>query len=152
MPFDKPKTDLSPTSHYPNRPVVAVGAVVFHEKHVLLVQRRRPPSENLWAIPGGKVELGETLQQAVEREVLEETGLTVRAGNPVHVFELVDRDKKDRIRFHYVIVDLEADFISGDLTPDDDALDARWVTAEEFRQLHVTPPTRDLLIDQFEFK
>jgi ADP-ribose pyrophosphatase len=86
-----------------------VGAIVVRDSRVLLIQRGQPPSEGLWAIPGGRVELGETLQEAAEREIKEETGLTIRARNPIHTFDVILRDEGGRVRFHYVIVDLLAD-------------------------------------------
>ena len=74
------------TREYPDKPQVAVGAIVINDGRVLLVKRSQPPSKGLWAIPGGRVELGETLKQAAEREIIEETGLTIRAGDPVYTF------------------------------------------------------------------
>jgi ADP-ribose pyrophosphatase len=130
---------------YPDTPQVAVGAVVVRDSKVLLVKRGHPPGEGLWAIPGGSVELGETLQQAAEREIKEETRLTIRAGNPIYTFDVIERDDTGRIQFHYVIVDVIADFISGKLNPDDDARDARWVSLEELEHLPVSPSTRDLV-------
>jgi ADP-ribose pyrophosphatase len=94
---------------YPDAPRVAVGAIVIHHQQVLLVLRGQPPSQGLWAIPGGSVELGETLQQAAEREIREETGLLIRAGEPVYIFDTVQRDDEGRVRFHYVIVDVLAE-------------------------------------------
>jgi ADP-ribose pyrophosphatase len=99
---------------YPDAPKVAVGAVVFKDERVLLVRRGQPPSKNLWAIPGGSVEIGETLQEAAEREILEETGIKIQAGEPVFTFDVIDRDGTGKIRFHYVIVDLAADYVTGD--------------------------------------
>ena len=87
---------------YPGNPRVAVGAVVFKDERVLLVRRGQPPSEDLWAIPGGSVEIGETLQEAAEREILEETGITVRAGEPVYTFDVIDRDSAGKIRFPFL--------------------------------------------------
>ena len=130
---------------YPDVPQVAVGALVTNQRKVLLVKRKHAPGEGLWAIPGGVVKLGETLQGAVEREVMEETGLTIRAKHPFYTFDVVERDDVGRIRFHYVIVDLMADFISGELNPDDDAADARWVAPEELKDLPLSPSTRELL-------
>ncbi|MBN2688089.1 MAG: NUDIX hydrolase, partial [Deltaproteobacteria bacterium] len=91
---------------YPDRPRVGVGAVVIKERKVLLVRRGIPPSEGLWAIPGGHVELGETLQETAEREILEETGIVISAGEPIHTFDLIERDESERIRFHYIVVDV----------------------------------------------
>jgi ADP-ribose pyrophosphatase len=136
---------------YPDNPRVAVGAVVFSNDRVLLVRRGHPPSEDLWAIPGGSVEIGETLQEAAEREILEETGITIRAGQPVYTFDAIERDDAGKIRFHYVIIDLGADYISGDPIAGDDALEARWVTAQEIVELQVSPPTLKLLKGKFRF-
>jgi ADP-ribose pyrophosphatase len=136
---------------YPDNPRVAVGAVVFNNNRVLLVRRGQPPSEGLWAIPGGSVEIGETLQEAAEREILEETGITIRAGQPVYTFDAIERDGTGKIRFHYVIIDLGADYISGNPIAGDDALEARWVTAQEIVELQVSPPTLKLLKKKFGF-
>jgi len=136
---------------YPGNPRVAVGAVVFKDERVLLVRRGQPPSEDLWAIPGGSVEIGETLQEAAEREILEETGITVRAGEPVYTFDVIDRDSAGKIRFHYVIVDLAADYVTGEPKAGDDAAEARWVTAQEIDTLPVSPPTLKLLKTKFGF-
>ena len=137
---------------YPSCPQVAVGAIVFKEDKVLLVLRGKPPAENLWSIPGGSVKLGETLQEATEREIKEETGLTIRAGEPVFTFDLVERDDKGHIRFHYVIVDLAADYVSGELQPGDDAIDVRWVSSKDVKNnLKVSLATRKLLKQRFGF-
>jgi 8-oxo-dGTP diphosphatase len=136
---------------YPECPVVAVGAVVFNEERVLLVRRGQPPSDDLWAIPGGKVRLGETLQAAAEREILEETGLTVRARQPVYTFDLIEHDAQGRIRFHYVIVDLVADYVTGTISAGDDAREVRWIGPGEIRQLKVSAQTIDLLQRKYGF-
>ena len=136
---------------YPNCPKVAVGAIVFKEDKVLLVLRGKPPAENLWSIPGGSVELGETLQEATEREIREEAGITIRAREPVYTFDVLERDSKGNVRFHYVIVDLAADYISGELRPGDDAVDVRWFSADEVNKLKVSEATRKLLNERFGF-
>jgi ADP-ribose pyrophosphatase len=136
---------------YPNCPQVAVGAIVFKENKVLLVLRGKPPAENLWSIPGGSVELGETLQEATEREIMEEAGITIRAREPVYTFDVLERDNKGNVRFHYVIVDLAADYISGELRPGDDAVDVRWFSADEVNKLKVSEATRKLLNERFGF-
>ena len=138
-------------SIYPSHPRVAVGAIVFRENRVLLVRRGKAPAGGVWAIPGGSVELGETLQEAAEREILEETGLTIRAREPVFTFDAVERDAVGRVRFHYVIVDLMADYLTGEPVPGDDALEVRWVSADELPALELSGITRDLLAQQFGF-
>lgn len=136
---------------YPDCPRVAVGAVVFKENKILLVRRGCAPSKGLWAIPGGSMELGETLQAAAEREIFEETGILIRAGEPVFTFDVIDRDDKGRIRFHYVIVDMTAEYIGGTLQPGDDAAEARWVSAPALADLNVSSRTRKLLKERFGF-
>lgn len=130
---------------------MAVGAVVVKDEAVLLVRRRQPPNLGLWAIPGGSVELGETLQEAAEREILEETGIRVRAGAPVYVFDTVDRDEAGRVRYHYVIADLMAEYVGGEPTAGDDALEARWITPGELGSLAVSATTADLLRNTLGF-
>ena len=111
-------------------PIVAVGAVVIHEGKILLVKRGKPPSQNLWAIPGGKIRHGESMQSAAEREILEETGLTVKATQPVHVFDLIQRNN-NKIEFHYVIVDLLTSYVTGQAHAAGDASDAGWFSPDE---------------------
>ena len=136
---------------YPDQPIAAVGAIVFKDNRVLLVRRGRPPAEDLWAIPGGRVEIGETLREAAEREILEETGIVIRALDPVYTFDVIDRDTRGGIRFHYVIVDLIAEYIRGEPLAGDDAAAARWIPADELSTLKVSSKTRRLLTAQFNF-
>ena len=132
-------------NEYPGSPRVAVGGVVIKEDRVLLVRRGKAPSEGEWAIPGGSVELGETLQEAVRREILEETGISIRVGEPIHIFDDVRRDEAGHIRFHYVILDFSGEFLSGELRAADDAKDARWVSPAEFSQLNINTNTIKLM-------
>ena len=104
-----------------------------------------------WAIPGGRVILGESLQEAVEREIYEETGIRISVGEPAFIFDVIDRDEDGRIRFHYVIVDFDGVYLSGALRPGDDALEARWVPSHEMEELDVSPSTRKLLARQYAF-
>ncbi len=140
-----------PTDEYPDSPQIAVGAVVIRDEKVLLVKRRKPPGRGLWSIPGGRVELGETLKEAAEREVKEEAGVIIRAKDPVYTFDLIDRDKQGYIRFHYVIVDLLADYVSGKVNPSSDACEARWVTPRELEDLPVSRITREFLKKIIQF-
>lgn len=130
---------------YPDSPRVGVGAVVLREGRVLLVRRGAAPATGLWAIPGGALELGETLQEAAEREIREETGIAIRAGEPLFTCDVIRRDSAGAVRFHYVIVDMAAEYVAGEVRGGDDALEARWVAPEETAQLSVTDTTLKLL-------
>ncbi len=126
-------------------PKAAVGAVVIEEGKVLLIRRKYPPKKGKWAIPGGSVNLGESLQAAAEREIMEETGLIIKAGEPVHTFDLIERDPEGEILFHYVIVDLHGDYVSGDIQPADDVSDAGWFAPDKIEGLEITETTKKLL-------
>ena len=134
---------------YPDAPRVAVGAVVTHQNKVLLVLRGQPPAKDKWAIPGGSVNLGETLQAAAEREVFEETGLKVKAGEVIYSFDAILRDAEGRIQYHYVILDLRAEALdpSQPLTPADDVYDAAWFSLADLDRpdLVISDTTRTLL-------
>lgn len=127
------------------RPQLGVGAVVHRRGAVLLVLRGCEPYAGEWAIPGGRVRAGETLVAAAERELLEETGITVRAGEPVFQFEHIERDKEGRVCEHHVVIDLTAEYVAGEPHAGDDALEARWVRPEELTELPVNEVTRQLL-------
>lgn len=141
-----------PKSAYPEHPRAAVGAVVFKDDKVLLVRRGRPPAIGQWAIPGGNVKLGETLQEAAEREILEETGIVIRAKDPIYTFDAIVRDEDGAIQFHYVIIDLAADYIDGIPRPGDDADEVRWLDAQALDTLPVSPPTLKLLKETLHFR
>lgn len=116
---------------YPAAPLVGVGAVIVHEGRILLVQRGREPMKGRWTIPGGLIEIGEALQDAVVRETREETGLEVE---PVELVELLDRVHREdgRVRYHYVIADYLCRVTGGTLAAADDAADVRWVERAEW--------------------
>jgi 8-oxo-dGTP diphosphatase len=126
-------------------PQVAVGAIVIRDGEILLVKRGKEPNKGQWAIPGGSVQLGETLQTATEREIREETGLIVKAREPIYTFDFIEHDRRGQVRFHYVIVDLAADLVAGDLHAADDASDARWFGPEEIETVGVTETTKRFL-------
>jgi 8-oxo-dGTP diphosphatase len=134
---------------YPDAPRVAVGAVVTHQNKVLLVLRGQPPAKDKWAIPGGSVNLGETLQAAAEREVFEETGLKVKAGEVIYSFDAILHDAEGRIQYHYVILDLMAEALdpTQPLTPADDVYDAAWFNLADLDRpdLVISDTTRTLL-------
>jgi len=132
-------------TRYPPAPRVAVGAVVIKDRSVLLVKRGKAPSDGKWAIPGGSVELGETLQQAAEREIFEETNIRIRAGQPVYTFDFIERDRQGVIQFHYIIVDLAAEYLEGELMPGDDAAQAAWIPFDKLDSLELNATTREFL-------
>ena len=116
---------------FPLVPLVGVGAVVVHEDRVLLVRRGHEPLKGQWSLPGGLLELGESLTDGVVREVREETGLTVE---PLGLVELLDRIHRDgeRVRYHYVIADYLCRVVDGVLKAASDADDVRWVERAEW--------------------
>jgi 8-oxo-dGTP diphosphatase len=117
-------------SEFPNSPVVGVGAVIVQDGKALIVKRAHEPRKGEWSLPGGRVELGETLIDAVRREILEETGLRVDVGPIVEVFDRIHH-LEDRVRYHFVIVDYLCTPCGGSLSASDDADDVAWVSESE---------------------
>ena len=120
-------------------PIAGIGAVVIHDNRVLLVKRANAPKQGLWCIPGGKIKIGETLQQAAEREIKEETGIVIKAGKPVYVFDLIDA------KFHYIIIDLLAEYVSGKPQAGDDACGAKWFSLQDIDLPQIDLETKHLL-------
>ncbi len=130
---------------YPDRPIVGVGAVIVDNGRAVLVRRGTEPLRGEWSIPGGVLELGETVRGGAEREALEETGLVVRAGEVLGVFDRVVPGDYGRTRFHYVLIDFLCEKISGELRAGGDAADARWVTLEELSKISIAEPAAALI-------
>lgn len=130
--------DEGRTRGFPGRPIVGVGAVIFDGDCVLLVQRAHEPLKGHWSLPGGSVDLGETLRAAVLREVLEETGLQVEVGPVVDVVERVQHAADGRIEYHFIIIDYRCVRSGGSLVAGSDAADARWVPVSELSRWGVT--------------
>jgi mutator protein MutT len=126
--------------------VVGVGAVVVHHGRVLLVRRGKEPLLGRWVVPGGAVELGETLEQAVVREVREETGLTVRPREILTVFDRIEREA-GVVRYHFVIVDFQCDFVSGTLQAGSDAADAALVSPTDLPSYDLPPKALEVVQD-----
>jgi 8-oxo-dGTP diphosphatase len=123
---------------HPEHPVVAVGVLLLDGDRVLLVRRARPPQVGRWTVPGGGVELGETLEAAAQRELAEETGLTCALGPVVEVLDRVVRDGEGRIEFHYVILDFLGSEPRGELRAGSDAGEARWFRVDELAGIETT--------------
>jgi ADP-ribose pyrophosphatase YjhB (NUDIX family) len=130
---------------YPDRPIVGVGAAVVQGDRILLVKRGAEPLKGEWSLPGGVLEIGETLQQAVEREVREETGLQVRVLDVIGVFDRIIPAGDGRVRFHYVLIDYLCEAVAGDIRPGGDADDVRWASEIEVNELGVARITADLI-------
>lgn len=116
---------------YPEAPIVGVGAIIIHENQVLLIQRGQEPLKGEWSLPGGALELGETLEQGIRREVLEETALEIEPLQIVEVFDRIVRDESGGVRFHYVLVDFLCRITGGTLCCATDAAAAHWLHREE---------------------
>lgn len=130
---------------YPECPLVGVGAVIVRDARVVLVKRGRAPLLGEWSIPGGLLEVGETLRQGAEREALEETGLTVRATELLGVFERIVPDDEKRMRYHYVLIDFLCEAVSGELEASGDAADAGWFSHDELADLALPEDTAAVL-------
>ncbi len=106
---------------YPARPTVGVAGVVFIDQQVVLVRRRHPPLAGRWSLPGGVLELGETLHEGLQRELREEIGLQTRVGPLIDLLDRITRDSDGRVRYHYVLADFLCHRVSGTLKPGSDA-------------------------------
>lgn len=126
-------------------PIPSVGAVMIDDGRILLIQRERGAYAGMWAVPGGRQRRGETMQEAVRREVREETGLIVEVGDSLWIGDILD--PADPPAYHYTVVDFAAFAIGGQLEAGDDAADARWVDLAEVRDLPLTPTMLELLTE-----
>lgn len=126
---------------YPKYPLPGVGAIIFRRSSILLVQRGREPLKGWWSLPGGLIETGETIEDALKREVLEETGLVVRPTRLVEIFERIMPDKKGRTEYHYILHDYLCTVLSGKLHAGDDAGGVAWVPHGKLKDLPLTEGT-----------
>lgn len=130
---------------YPSRPIVGVGIVLVDGDQVLLVRRGKPPKEGAWSIPGGAQEVGETLEEAVRRELLEETGLTAGTLHFLATVDLIERDDAGGILHHYTLIDYAASVDGGTATAGDDATALAWFGPQEIAELPLWSETRRII-------
>jgi ADP-ribose pyrophosphatase YjhB (NUDIX family) len=127
---------------YPERPIVGVGAVIVDAGRVVLIKRRFEPLAGQWSLPGGTLELGETLEAGVAREMLEETGLVVEVGPVVEVFDRIMLDPDTRVRYHFVLIDYLCRPVGGTLAAGSDVEDAVWADPSDLAGYHLTDKAR----------
>lgn len=130
---------------YPERPYAGVGAIIFRGTQVLLVKRGAPPAQGKWSIPGGLVELGESLEASVRREVLEEVGLEVKVIDLVAALDRVIFDQDGRIEYHYILLDFLCEVLAGRLNAGTDADQCRFVPIKELCRYDMTRGTEEVI-------
>jgi len=132
---------MSVSRSYPPVPLLGVSVLCHNKDGVLLIKRSKPPYQGCWSLPGGLVDLGETLKAAAERELLEETGIRAALGEPVDTFDSIHRDEDGRVSAHFVLVVFSGSYVSGTLGAGDDAADADWIPLSRLDRIDTTPGT-----------
>ncbi len=130
---------------YPRRPILGVGALILEGDRILMVQRGKAPLLGYWSLPGGAVETGELLREAIAREVLEETALTVEVGEMAEVFERLMPDADGGTEYHYVLLDYLCKVTGGTPMAGDDSAAVAWVRREDLPTLLITPGTLEVI-------
>ncbi len=126
---------MSPPRTYPERPIVGIGAVVWRADRVLLARRARPPRKGEWSLPGGAQKVGETVFEAARREVMEETGIAIEILGLADVVDSIHRDDEGRFLYHYTLIDLVAEWRSGEAVAGGDAAEVAWFGLEDLADL-----------------
>jgi len=129
---------VSRSREYPDRPIVGVGAVIVDDGKVVLIRRRYEPLKGQWSLPGGMVEVGETLETALSREMLEETSLVVDVGPVIEVFDRIMRDEARKVRYHFVLIDYLCWRVSGQLRAGSDVDAAIWADPQDLSEYALT--------------
>jgi len=123
---------------YPVSPLVGVGAAVYKNGSVLLIKRGNPPLSGTWSLPGGAVHPRESLKDAIKREVHEECAVEVEVSDLIRIFEYIERDEHNNVKYHYIVFDFKAVYSRGTLSHSSDALDARWVHTDSLDSYNLT--------------
>ena len=140
----------SQTRTYPTRPYLAVSAAIFRDGRVLIVRRAQPPAHGLYTLPGGGVELGETLEQAVIREVREETALDIEPLALAGYRQFIARDGADKVERHFVILPFAARWLAGEVSLNEELAEARWLLPSELSGLKTTEGLADIIANAWQ--
>jgi 8-oxo-dGTP diphosphatase len=135
---------------YPKRPLIGVGALIFRRGRILMAQRGKEPLKGAWSLPGGALEIGESLDAAVRREVREETGLEVKPVEVFEIFERIMRDSRGAPEYHYVLIDYVCRVIGGDLRAGDDVCRVEWVRQRDLPKFQITEGTLAVIERAFQ--
>jgi len=141
---------MADSREFPERPMVGVGGVVIANGRALLIRRGGPPLEGQWSIPGGMLEVGEPLIEGVRRELLEETGIDVRVGELIEVFERINLDASGKARYHFVVLDYVCEAVKGEARAGSDVIDVAWATPEELEKYSLTETATRVIRRAFE--
>ncbi len=132
---------------YPQYPVVAASAVLIRDGRILMIKRANEPNKGKWSIPGGRIELGETVYEAVQREVLEECNIEIGNMRLLNVGDNIIRDAESKVKYHYVLIDFLAEYKAGEIrVAESEVEEYRWVTAEDLPGLDIAPQLRSILM------
>jgi len=137
---------------YPERPIVGVGAVIMDDQVVLMVRRKQEPGKGQWSLPGGVVKVGESLKEAIKRELLEEVSIQIEIGGLVGVFDRIIHDRHNRIQYHYVLVDYWGWTISGHPKPGSDISAVRSVPLRELEACEIGRDVKDTILAAVEMR
>jgi ADP-ribose pyrophosphatase YjhB (NUDIX family) len=140
-----PASTTRPSRQYPAQPIVGVGAVIVQNGNVVVVKRRFEPLAGQWSLPGGRLELGETLEAGLAREMLEETGLEVEVGPVVDVFDRILLDPERNVRYHYVLIDYLCRPVGGVLNHGSDVAAAEFADPNDLARYRLTPKAASVI-------
>lgn len=135
---------------YPERPLVGVGGIVIRDERALLIRRGSAPLEGEWSIPGGMLEIGETISEGVRRELLEETAIEVKVLDLIEVFERLTRDEAGKLKYHFVILDYLCEAVRGESQAGSDVTDVAWACESELNEFSLTPTAMRVIQKAFE--
>jgi len=135
---------------YPERPMVGVGGVVVSNGRALLIRRGGPPLEGQWSIPGGMLEVGESILEGVRRELGEETGIEVRVGQLIEVFERINPDGAGKTLYHFVVLDYLCEAVRGEAHAGSDVTEVAWAAPQELAKYALTETATRVILKAFE--